>query len=360
MSSDGPAALISRNRRTLLVLLLILISAGICGMTAPGEAVPDVTEDRTYGLSWPEIWELYEYYPAQEWFSAQSYQLFSETAAAYPGQIFGVQYDGTVILWVNVSHPLSEEETDTIYHQWSSSAESAGVTGLPMKFVLRAAPLTSSSTELTLTADRNGVVRLHPMYRAQGDFLPSPDAARSLLLILCGACAISLGFFRITTLSRDPASRPMQISAFISMHPGCSQREIIAGTGFSRGSLLYQLRRLVREKLVREEPYYGIVRYFPYHAQESAVNRAVRVILLQEKPARVFRLLAESDGLQKEELENRLGLSLSTVEWHLGRFVRCGVVEKTEESGYKLSPEAESVWDTLSSADRDLHSSDSF
>ena len=359
MNSDGPAALISQNRLPLLVLLLILISAGICGMIVSGETVPDVTDDRTYGLSWPEIWELYEYYPAQEWFSAQSYQLFSDTAAVYPGQIFGVQYDGTVILWVNISHPLSEEETDTIYHQWSSSAESAGVTGLPMKFVFRSAPAPHSS-QLILTADRNGVIRSQPMYRAQGDFLPSPDTARSLLLILCGACIVSIGFFRIATLSRDPASRPMQIAAFISMHPGCSQREIIAGTGFSRGSLLYHLRRLVREKLVREEPYYGIIRYFPYHAQESAVDRAVRVILLQEKPARVFRLLAESDGLQKEELENRLGLSLSTIEWHLGRFVRCGVVEKTEKSGYKLSPAAGSVWDTLSPADRDPYSSDSF
>ena len=120
MNSDGPAALISRNRLPLLFLLLILISAGICGMIVSGETVPDVTDDRTYGLSWPEIWELYEYYPAQECFSAQSYRLFSDTSAAYPGQIFGIQYDGTVILWVNVSHPLSEEEMDTIYHQWSS------------------------------------------------------------------------------------------------------------------------------------------------------------------------------------------------------------------------------------------------
>ncbi|MDE2517985.1 MAG: winged helix-turn-helix transcriptional regulator [Methanocorpusculum sp.] len=175
---------------------------------------------------------------------------------------------------------------------------------------------------------------------------PQPNYLRSVLLILCIAGVAVLGFSRMLELPKDPASRPQRIAAFIAEHPGCSQKEIADATGFSRGSILYQLKRLERKKIVRHAAYVGSIRYFPKKDDDSVMERTLRTVLAQEKPARVIREIAKSPGIGRKELAKRIGITETTLVWHLERLHDAGIIARYDE-GCTLSSEAAAVWELL-------------
>ena len=155
-----------------------------------------------------------------------------------------------------------------------------------------------------------------------------------------------MGFPRILDLPGDPESRPRKIEGFITGYPGCSQKEIMDATGYSRGSVLYNLRRLEQKKIVQSASYYGSVRYFLQSAGGSAMKMTIKTIMAREKPAQLLRMIAESPECGSGELASRMGICKTTLVWHLDRLRESGVIVKKED-GYQLSSEAEDIWEQL-------------
>ncbi len=123
------------------------------------------------------------------------------------------------------------------------------------------------------------------------------------------------------TISEDPASRPMQILFRIREYPGCSMKDIIGKTGFSRGSVTYNLYRLERAKKIRSETRRGMVHYYTVSGQADTTSELLADILAKEKSAKFFCMILSCPGIIQKDLAAAVDLPVSTVQWHLTRMV---------------------------------------
>lgn len=124
--------------------------------------------------------------------------------------------------------------------------------------------------------------------------------------------------------------------------PGCSQEEIEDATGFSRGSILYNLKLLERKKIVRTAAYFRSIRYFPATVCRSETERTLRTVLTRGQPAQILRGIVATPSIRKEELAKRIGVAETPLAWHLRRFAKSGIITKSGE-GWTLTPEAAEI-----------------
>ncbi|WP_338093506.1 winged helix-turn-helix transcriptional regulator [Methanorbis furvi] len=143
------------------------------------------------------------------------------------------------------------------------------------------------------------------------------------LAVFTGGFAAFL--FTRRKLSEDPASRPMQILAFITEHHGCRQSDIITGTGFSRGSVSYNLIRLIRKKKIRKIDGEEAVTYVPAGTKYDEKDLGL-VLLTHEKPLKIFTVIAKNPGISQKQIGERTGLPTSTLRWHLSRLEKYQVI----------------------------------
>ena len=119
-------------------------------------------------------------------------------------------------------------------------------------------------------------------------------------------------------LSDNPKSRAMQILAYLRKHPGATQTEIVKATGYSRGSVAYNLQRLQQDCRVSQIT----SRYYPadeYPTDEQAgADRALRNAQRQ----RIFRIIAENPGISRKQLACEIQIPVSTLRWHLGKLTK--------------------------------------
>ncbi len=146
------------------------------------------------------------------------------------------------------------------------------------------------------------------------------------IVVITGGFAVFL--FSRRKLSSDPESRPMQILAFITEHHGCRQSDIIRATGFSRGSVSYNLKLLRREgKINREEIKTSETKtpetktpetYYPAGAPKARKDPGLE-LLSREKPQKIFACIAENPGISQKQIGEVIGYPTTTLRWHLSR-----------------------------------------
>ncbi len=142
-----------------------------------------------------------------------------------------------------------------------------------------------------------------------------------IALVTGGAVALSVR----SELSDDPASRPMQILAAVRDNPGCREADIIKATGFSRGSVSYNLRRLHRERKIRifsGKP----VRYYPAGMSPSPQDDPGWDLLEHERPREIFLAILASPGISQTQISERTGIPVTTLRWHLSRLQKYQVI----------------------------------
>ncbi len=142
-------------------------------------------------------------------------------------------------------------------------------------------------------------------------------------------------------VSRDPASRAMRIFAYVEGHQGCTMREIVRDTGFSRGSVYYNTGRLVQERLLRTFVYHGLIRYYLYGTRDT-MSEVLWEITGKEKPHAIFRAILSHPGISQRELSELSGIRVSTLQWHISRLILDGAVTGVKEGRcmrYSVVPE---------------------
>lgn len=266
------------------------------------------------------------------------------------GPVNLIEFGGSAIT-IHVADTTTQEEIDRIYSWWKTSLAAAGIPALPTEFryggsVYLTGTNICGKTVITTDTGEYSLYECSSLLYGKTNVQRPPGPIRSVLLLLCIAGVATVGFSRMMELPKDPASRPRKIAVFITEHPGCAQKEITDATGFSRGSVLYNLKLLQRKKIVRKSAYFGSIRYFPAAGGTSAMEKILRTILTQERPAQILRGIAETPGIEKEELAKQIGIAKTTLAWHLRRFVKTGLILKMKE-GWALTPEAALVWEQL-------------
>ena len=123
-------------------------------------------------------------------------------------------------------------------------------------------------------------------------------------------------------------------------NPGVGESDIVKGLGYSRGSTVHQLKKLIRDRRVLEKPYHKTVRYYPIEPrtrEDDVFDAALR----REKPAAILSAL-QKHPMTLAELERETDISRYSLRWHLSRMEEDGIILRKEEAGrvfYSLSKE---------------------
>ena len=115
--------------------------------------------------------------------------------------------------------------------------------------------------------------------------------------------------------SENSKSRTMQILSYLKEHPGVSETDIVNATGFSRGSVSYNLRKLLEDGRVSKIS----SRYYPYDASPSETEAKAEKVLGNKRRQRIFKIILENPGISQKQLSDEMQMPLSTLRWHLGK-----------------------------------------
>ncbi|WP_421077663.1 winged helix-turn-helix transcriptional regulator [Methanothermococcus sp. Ax23] len=126
-----------------------------------------------------------------------------------------------------------------------------------------------------------------------------------------------------------------KIYNLIKKSPGIHFREIEKRLNMAVGSLQYHLHYLEKRNIIRSEHYGDYVRYFPKDCQLDDTDKKILSFLRRKTSRHILLYLLEKPANHKEISEN-IGLSPSTISWHLNKLVEAGIVEKTKKGRTSL------------------------
>ena len=159
-----------------------------------------------------------------------------------------------------------------------------------------------------------------------------------ILVFVCLTYRISSRFTRLyirKKLSEEPESRPMQILAYLKDHPGAQQSEIVRATGYSRGSVSYNLYGLLRENKIQK------VKACYYPAGEKTGSRFA-IVLKNPSRRKIVMLVLENPGISQKQLAEKTAIPSATLRWHIRRLTEDGILsaERVQNAVYyTVTPE---------------------
>jgi len=119
-----------------------------------------------------------------------------------------------------------------------------------------------------------------------------------------------------------------KIYEIVKKFAGCHFREIERKSGLSTGSVSYHLHYLARHGLIKEEKEGNKSHYFP--AGFKSKNIRLLALLRQKSVREILLFILTHDNCGHKEIVQSVGLSPSTVSWHLKKLEENNIVEFTK------------------------------
>jgi predicted transcriptional regulator len=125
-----------------------------------------------------------------------------------------------------------------------------------------------------------------------------------------------------------------RILQFVQNNPGCHLRKIREMIGISQGTVQYHTDRL--EKMGRiTSTRSGLYRhYFPVGIFQNN-EKEILQILRQETTRQILMFIVERQAPTQTDIVNSVGISASSVNWHMRRLIEFRLVEEIKEGKYK-------------------------
>ncbi len=114
----------------------------------------------------------------------------------------------------------------------------------------------------------------------------------------------------------------------ISKNPGLHFRELQRRSKVATGSLQYHLEFLQKRHLVRADRQGKFVRYYSVRGRQLGELQPIMNLLRQESLRKIMLFLLTKKRANNEKIAAVVGLSPSTVSWHMLKLVEAGIVEK--------------------------------
>ncbi|NND85957.1 MAG: winged helix-turn-helix transcriptional regulator [Nitrosopumilus sp.] len=127
-------------------------------------------------------------------------------------------------------------------------------------------------------------------------------------------------------------SPQIQILEFIINNPSSHLRKIKNNLGFSMGTVQYHLNVLEKEGKIKSVKTKFYKNY--YHIDESS-DKVLSVFNL-ESPRSIILCLLQHEPSTHQDIAKRVGLSSSTVSWHMKRLLELNIVESEYSGKYTL------------------------
>jgi len=132
----------------------------------------------------------------------------------------------------------------------------------------------------------------------------------------------------------------------ICAHPGIRLGTLAEDLGINRGTLRYHLGRLQEFGMIAAAAVGGQTGYFENRQKYSILEEKALIHLKNPNTRKILLILLEKPGASRRDLAERLGITASSVSWHLRRLSGDGIVLREKAGGdvrYSLSEEARTV-----------------
>ncbi len=139
-----------------------------------------------------------------------------------------------------------------------------------------------------------------------------------------------------------------KIYSVVKEFAGSHFREIERKSGLSTGSVKHHLDYLEKNGLVAHEKEGNNLRYFPREFHSG--NKKVMGLLRQESMRKIMLFLLTHNQPNHEEIVDYVGLSPSTVSWHLKKLEEEQVIKSTKagrKTFYALLTEKSAIMNLL-------------
>jgi len=140
----------------------------------------------------------------------------------------------------------------------------------------------------------------------------------------------------------------------INKSPGLHFRELQRRTKIATGSLQYHLDFLMKRHLIRAQKKGKFVRYYSTRGIQLGEDEHTIGLLRQPSLRKIILFLLAKKRANNEKIALAVGLSPSTVSWHMAKLVQGNLVEKRRvgRKTFFYIVEAENIASILSSYKR--------
>lgn len=125
-----------------------------------------------------------------------------------------------------------------------------------------------------------------------------------------------------------------RILQFIQNNPGCHLRKIKEMIQISRGTVQYHTDRLEKMGRITSTPSGLHKHYFPVGVFQNN-EKEILQILSQETTRQILMFIVEQKSPTQTDIVNSVGISASSVNWHMRHLIEFKLVEEIKEGKYK-------------------------
>jgi predicted transcriptional regulator len=168
----------------------------------------------------------------------------------------------------------------------------------------------------------------------------SPELLVVVNILLLLNVWLFFGYRRIAKRAALEHETRTAIYDHVRAHPGIRLGTLAEDLGINRGTLRYHLGRLQEFGMIATGTVGGRTGYFENRQKYSLLEEKVLIHLRNPNTREILAILLESPGASRRELAERLGITASSVSWHLRRLKNDGIVFRERgDVRYSLSSE---------------------
>lgn len=131
----------------------------------------------------------------------------------------------------------------------------------------------------------------------------------------------------------DHPQRAAVYNAIVSK-PGIDVGEIGEALRLNRETLRYHLRILELSNKISVMKNHGIVRYYENHGRYSILQKHVLPYLVNPMAKQILLIVKSNPEITQVDIATKLGVSSSTMHWHMQRFVVDGIITARHTGKY--------------------------
>jgi predicted transcriptional regulator len=138
----------------------------------------------------------------------------------------------------------------------------------------------------------------------------------------------------VMLMSDELGETAEKILQFIQTNPGCHLRKIKEMIHVSQGTVQYHTDRLEKNGNITSNRSGLYKHYFPVGVFQDN-EKEILQILSQETIRQILMFIVEQQAPTQTDIVNSIGLSASSVNWHMRRLIDFRLVEEIKEGKYR-------------------------
>jgi len=142
------------------------------------------------------------------------------------------------------------------------------------------------------------------------------------------------GYKRISKSNALENQKRGELYNFIESCPGAYFSEIITKTGLNKGTVKYHLEVLEAQNLIQSYKAKGKIRYFRNSFTYGEKDKAVIAALRTDMDRKIILEILNGQYNTNETLVEKMGISASTVSWHVQHLEKHKIVEVDRQGQY--------------------------